>query len=57
MNKKGRVLMVIMGIILQVALGVWFGFSNTPISNTGCFAIWCACAFVIYHFSGRCEMV
>ena len=57
MNKIGRMLMVILGIVLQLAVSVLYGFSKVPVSEMGCFAIWCGCAFVVYHFAGKCETI
>lgn len=57
MNKRGRVLVVLVGVVLQLMLGVLYGFSKAPVSGLGCFAIWCGCAFIVYQFVGRCETI
>jgi len=57
MSKMGRMMMVMIGIILQVVLSVLYGFSKVPVSDLGCFAIWCGCAFVVYHFARKFEAI
>ena len=57
MSKRGRVFVITIGLIMQVLLFVLYGFFNAPVSDMGCFMIWCGCAYVVYHFTGKCGMI
>lgn len=52
MNKMGRMLVVIVAIMVQVILGLLYGFSGVSVSAGGCFVIWCVCAAIIYRLVG-----
>lgn len=48
MSKMGRMLIVIIAIMIQIALGILYGFSGISVPAWGCFLIWCICAAIIY---------
>lgn len=52
MNKMGRMLVVIVAIMVQIILGLLYGFSGVSVSAGGCFVIWCVCAAIIYRLVG-----
>lgn len=57
MNKMGRKLMVVMAVMIQVVLGLLYGFSGVSVPAWGCFMVWCVCAAIIYRFVGTPETV
>ena len=52
MSKMGRMLVVVMAVMVQVVLGVLYGFSGLSIPAWGCFAVWCVCAVMIDYMMG-----
>lgn len=50
MNKRGKMLVVVLGIMIQLVISVLYGFGEAPVSASGCFIIWCVCAVVINRF-------
>jgi len=57
MKKTGRTLVVIIAAIIQVVLGILYGFSEITVSAGGCLAIWCVCTAMICRFLGTPEMI
>ena len=57
MSKKGRMLVVMIAIMIQVVLGALYGFSGISVPAWCCFGVWCACAAVICRFVGEPETV
>ena len=51
MSKKGKVMVIMIGIIVQICLGILYGFSEMEISPFICLILWGACAFLICRFS------
>ena len=47
MNKIGRIVVVIISVVIQVLLGVLYGFSKIQVPSGVCFLIWCVCAAMI----------
>jgi len=48
---KGRIAVVVVAVLVQLILGMLYGFSVVKIPALGSFIIWCACAVAI------CRMV
>ena len=57
MSKKGRMLVVMIAVMIQVVLGALYGFSGVSVPAWCCFGVWCACAAVFYRFVGEPEIV
>ena len=57
MNKKGRMFVVIIAVMIQVLLGVLYGFSKVPVPAGVCFIIWCVCAAMICRLTGTPELI
>ena len=57
MSKMGRMFVVIIAVMVQVVLGLLYGFSGMTIPAWGCFVTWCVCAAVIYRFVGVAKTV
>ena len=57
MNKKGRMFIVTIAIMIQVMLGVLYGFSKVSVPPEICFCVWCVCAVMICRFTGTQEVV
>lgn len=49
MGKKLKVLTVVIGVSVQIAAGIMFGFSEIPVSEYIYMAVWCVCGIVISH--------
>lgn len=46
---KLRILVVIIGIFIQIGVIVLFGFTEAPISNYACMAVWSVCGVIIFR--------
>lgn len=57
MSKMGRMLVVVMAVMIQVVLGLLYGFSGVSVPAWGCFMVWCICAAIICRFSGAPKTV
>ena len=57
MSKMGRMFVVIIAVMVQVILGLLYGFSGMAIPAWGCFVTWCACAAVICKVVGLTGVV
>ena len=57
MNKKGRVLVIVAALFLQVILGALYGFSMVSVPAWLYFMIWCVCAAMICKTAGAMETV
>jgi heme A synthase len=57
MNKKGRMFVVIIAVMIQVMLGILFGFTKVQVPAGVCFLAWCACAMMICKFTEAPEIV
>ena len=57
MSKMGRMLVVLMAVMVQVVLGLLYGFSGVSVPAWGCFVVWCICAAIICRFSGAPKTV
>jgi len=57
MNKKGKMFMIMMAVLIQLCLGMMYIFSKAPVSATGCFVIWCICAIMIFKLTEIPETV
>ena len=50
MNKR-RMFVVVLAVMIQVILGVLYGFSKVPVPAGVCFLLWCVCAAMICKFT------
>ena len=57
MNKKGRMFIVTIAIMIQVMLGVLYGFSKVSVPPEICFCVWCVCAVMSCRLTGTQEVV
>ena len=57
MSKTGRMFVVIIAVMVQVVLGLLYGFSGVTIPAWGCFITWCGCAAIICRVAGLPETV
>ena len=52
MSKVGRMLVVVAAAMIQIILGILYGFSGLAVPAWGCFSVWCICAAMINHMMG-----
>ena len=52
MSKMLRMFVVIIAVMVQVILGLLYGFSGVSVPAWGGFLTWCFCALIIYRFIG-----
>jgi len=52
MSKMIRMFVVIIAVMVQVVLGIIYGFSGVSVPAWGCFAVWCVCAVMIDYIIG-----
>jgi len=52
MSKMIRMFVVIIAVMIQVILGILYGFSGVSVPAWGCFAVWCVCAVMIDYIIG-----
>ena len=57
MSKKGKVLIIIVALIIQIVIGATYGFSMISISSWIYFMVWCMCATMICKVAGAMETV
>ena len=57
MSKRGRILVVVIAIVIQMILAVLYGFSMIAVPAWGGFAGWCACAAIVCRMIGAPEMI
>ena len=47
MNKREKMFVVVMAVMIQVIISVLYGFSKVPVPSGVCLLIWCICAVMI----------
>lgn len=57
MSKKGKVLIIIVALIIQIVIGATYGFSMISIPSWIYFMVWCMCATMICKVAGAMETV
>ena len=57
MSKSGRWMVVMVAIVVQIVLGIVYGFSSMQIPASVCFIIWCACTMMICRVVEAPEMI
>ena len=57
MSKSGKWMVVMVAIVVQIVLGIVYGFSSIQIPASVCFIIWCACTMMICRFVEAPDMI
>ncbi len=51
MTKRMKNILIVLGVILEAGIVLFFGFAEEPVSRLFCLIIWCLLAFWICHLA------